>query len=556
MALPTAGPILPYYTSDTLIEAVQRKIAMPLAQQTFQPDDILKFANEEMALGTAPSVMIYHQEYFVFPVVVPLINNISRYPIPDRAIGVRFRDMFYQDTQNPPNLWDMTRVDADDKAFFQANVGANSSIHKFYIEGNDVVLLPQIEGDTLGSLVFYIYLRPNQLVQNSRAAICTAVTTTPSSVPLNFLSNSSFIQINPTNTITIPNHGLVDGNKVTLSSTGTLPGGLANQLYYVITPTTNTFQLSLTIDGPPVTITDVGSGLGTVTRTLFLTSQVLPQAIDFTTGTFTVTNNDYANNQQVMIYNSGGVLPTPLVNNTLYYIINRTINTFQLSNSIGGSPIVITFNGTGANYISSNLTTVSFDQIPANIGNNTKIDFLQTGSGHKTFAYNVLIPTNGISGNNITFLYTAVPNQSSINAIMNNYLGPFGPLGNNIDCWQQWFASQNGTQYYYNTASAQALSNAEYPGMFGVGDYICSASECIIPQVPSDLHNGVAERTCGRILAALGDQAGLQNVNTKIGEINAAQGTLLDNRSEGNAIKVSVRHSLLSYQRRWSRRRV
>ena len=555
MALPTAGPILPYYTSDTLIDAVQRKIAMPLSQQTFQPDDILKFANEEMMLGTAPSVMIYHQEYFVFPVVVPLVNNQSRYAIPDRAIGVRFRDVFYQDTNNPPNLFEMTRVDADDKAFFQRNVGANSAIHKFYIEGNDIVLVPQQEGAAIGSLVFYIYLRPNQLVQNSRAATCTSITTTPSSIPLNFLSNSTFIQINPTNTITIPNHGLVNGNKVTLSTTGTLPNGLLNQLYYVVTSTTNTFQLSLTIGGPAVEILDTGAGLGTITRTLYLTTEVLPQAIDFTTGTFTVTNNDYANNQQVMWYNIGGQLPTPLNDNTLYYIINRTINTFQLSTSIGGAPITITFNGTGANYISSDLTTVAFDAIPANITNNSQIDFLQTGSGHKTYAYNVLVPTNGISGNNITFLYTSVPNQSSLNAIVNHYVGPFGPEVN-FNCWDHWFACNNGVQFYYNGISDQALSNAEVPGLFAVGDYICSASECIIPQVPSDLHNGLAERTCGRILAALGDQAGLQNVNTKLGEVNAAQGTLLDNRSEGNGMKITARHSLLRYGRFFGRRRV
>ena len=165
------------------------------------------------------------------------------------------------------------------------------------------------------------------------------------------------------------------------------------------------------------------------------------------------------------------------------------------------------------------------------------------------------MPTNGISGNNITFLYTSVPNQSSLNAIVNHYVGPFGPEGN-FNCWDHWFACNNGVQFYYNGISDQALSNAEVPGLFAVGDYICSASECIIPQVPSDLHNGLAERTCGRILAALGDQAGLQNVNTKLGEVNAAQGTLLDNRSEGNGMKITARHSLLRYGRFFGRRRV
>lgn len=552
MAAPSA--MLPYYTSNDLIAAIQRKIAMPLSQQTFSADDLLRFANEEMFLGLVPSMMLYHQEYMVFPVVVPLVGNNSRYSIPDRSVGIRFRDVFYQDTQVPPNLFEMARVDADDKAFYQRNVGANTSIHKFYIEGNDIVLMPQLEGDAIGSLVFYIYLRPNQLVQNSRAATCTSITNSLSSIPLNFLSNSTFIQINPTNTITIPNHGLVNGNKVQIISTGLTPNGISDgALYYIISSTTNTFQLSTTIGGSAVVINDVGTGLQTITRIKYLTELVLPQSIDFTTDTLTITNNDYANNDQVMLYNIGGKLPTPFSDNTIYYIVGRTQDTIQLSTTIGGTPVDITFNGTGDHYVSSNLTTVGFDQLPSNIQNNTKIDFLQTSNGHKTFAYDVLIPTNGISGTSITFLYTDVPNQS-IGYIQNHYVGPFGPEGNNC-FWDHWFACQNGTAYYY-AGTTQALSNAEIPGQFAVGDYICSANECIIPQTPSDLHNGLAERAAARILASLGDQAGLQASQQKINEINAAQGTLLDQRSEGNGMKITARHSLLRYGRFYGRRRV
>lgn len=504
MSSPAA--LKPFYTSDDLIEAVKRKMSLPLSQQTFSADDILKFASEEMYISIVPSVMVYNQEYFVMRVATPLINNQNRYPIPSRAIGMRFRDIFYQDTQVPPNLFDMSRVNADDKAFFQANLNSNSTIHKFYLEGNDVVLVPIAIGAVVGSLVFFIYLRPNQLVQNSRAAICTAISSPVSLVPLNFLPNSTFIQLYPTNTITIPNHGFVNGNKVLFSTTGVLPAGISDgDLYYVISAAANTFQISTSIGGSATDITDYGSGLHTVTRELFLTNGIQPADIDFSTDTITITNNDYANDDRVMLYNSGGALPTPFDDNTIYYIVGRTINTIQLSATLSGSPIDITFNGTGTHYISSDLSTVTFDAIPSNITDSSYIDFLQTESGHKTFAYDVLIPSNGISSNTITFLTQDIPTT--------------------------------------------VLGTPGISTVFQAGDYICSANECIIPQIPDDLHNVLAEQTCARIMASMGDNTGLQTSQAKIADMQKQQGMLLDNRSEGNAMKINARGSILRYSR-------
>jgi hypothetical protein len=52
-----------------------------------------------------------------------------------------------------------------------------------------------------------------------------------------------------------------------VSSTGDLPAGLiANQAYYVITPTTSTFQLSLSQNGSAVDITS--NGTGTITASV------------------------------------------------------------------------------------------------------------------------------------------------------------------------------------------------------------------------------------------------------------------------------------------------
>lgn len=62
-------------------------------------------------------------------------------------------------------------------------------------------------------------------------------------------------------------HGLTNGQRVTVSSSGTLPAGLSDTLtYYVVNKTTDTFQLSLTSGGAAVDITSTGSGTHTWVR--------------------------------------------------------------------------------------------------------------------------------------------------------------------------------------------------------------------------------------------------------------------------------------------------
>ena len=71
-------------------------------------------------------------------------------------------------------------------------------------------------------------------------------------------------------TITITNHVFVNGDVVTLSSSDTLPAGLsASTLYYVVGVVALTsFQLSATLGGSAIDITDVGVGTHTVSLEL------------------------------------------------------------------------------------------------------------------------------------------------------------------------------------------------------------------------------------------------------------------------------------------------
>lgn len=68
----------PWMTSKSLIASVKRKIAIPASQSTFTDSDILAFANEEVMIAQVPSILKFHEEYFVYKVETPLVSNIDR----------------------------------------------------------------------------------------------------------------------------------------------------------------------------------------------------------------------------------------------------------------------------------------------------------------------------------------------------------------------------------------------------------------------------------------------------------------------------------------------
>ena len=392
----------PHYTSNELIEAVKRKISMPITQVTFSNEEILDFANEELFLAQVPSIMQYHEEYLVYRHNVPLIPQVQKYDIPDRAIGMKLRDLFFKDEQN--NLYEMTNVGAANQDFYQQNSFGRNVPRFFYVENNSIVI--SSETSTSGSLEMIYYLRPNSLVENERAAICTNFTKLV--------------------TVSLP---LLSGDTLKIGdSTITVP-----------------------VEWSP----GVPSGVSSVTDASKLSQQINLLSIDgissFVSTGSNVLNIKYEDrNMQIISSNSSRL---------------------SVSTKVG----------------------IECVSVPTHFEDRMFVDFLQTSGGHKTYSFDERIPTNAISGNIIFFEDTIIPKE------------------------------------------------------FKIDDYICQHYECIIPQVPSDLHNLLAERTCARILEALGDQNGLQTANAKIAELEQRQASVLDNRVEGAPRKIFARHSLLRY---------
>jgi len=99
-----------------------------------------------------------------------------------------------------------------------------------------------------------------------------------------------------------------------------------------------------------------------------------------------------------------------------------------------------------------------------------------------------------------------------------------------------------------------SVDPADIPRKLKVGDHVCLAEECIIPQIPTDIHSLLSQRIACRCLEALGDQQGLTAANTKLAEMELKLGSLVDSRVEGAPLKVVNRHSLLRNSRRQLRR--
>jgi len=177
------------YTTNTLIDSIKRRASIPENQSTFQEEDFLAFINEELSLNMVPMIMSLHEDYFLFQQDDALVANQADYPIPSRAVGNKLREIQYVDSND--NVFEMTRIGVGDIPDFQGAFTQNHA-YTFYLKNNNVVLIPKPTSSVVGSLRFYYYIRPSELVPESRVGIINDINTVTNTITV---SNSTF----PTN---------------------------------------------------------------------------------------------------------------------------------------------------------------------------------------------------------------------------------------------------------------------------------------------------------------------------------------------------------------------
>lgn len=159
-----------FFTSDELLASIKRRAMIPSHQNTFSNQDFLDFATEEMNMGIVPTVLELHEDYYLYETIVPLVDGVTKYEIPYRAIGNKIRDVSLVDSNG--NYSSLARVGIGDLPNWS---GANQT-YAFYIASNEVCLIKNPNASYNGnSLSISFYLRPNSLVPNNETATITAI---------------------------------------------------------------------------------------------------------------------------------------------------------------------------------------------------------------------------------------------------------------------------------------------------------------------------------------------------------------------------------------------
>ncbi len=164
--------------------------------------------------------------------------------------------------------------------------------------------------------------------------------------------------------VTWASHGLVVGNTVAFTSTGTLPTGMAaGTIYYVVTvPSADTFTFSTTLGGGAVATTVAGTGTYTAGNMTVTTITVANPAVATCGASHGLVVGDIV----AFGIAPAAVLPTGVTAGQPYYVLTvPTLSSFTFSATPNGTAVVTTLAGSGTftvlkgsfiNYLTLSLT--------------------------------------------------------------------------------------------------------------------------------------------------------------------------------------------------------
>lgn len=198
-----------------------------------------------------------------------------------------------------------------------------------------------------------------------------------------------------TSTFRKANHGFVVNEPVTLVSTGVLPLplqasplGPTSTRYFVINSDTDTFQLA----------------------TSPATERASFNATSVTNSFVSIPGHGLSNGTQVSLITSGD-LPSGLFKSRPYFVVNASVNTFQFSETLGGTAIALLDGGTGTHRIYAGSPVLLAN---AGSGNHTVISALPFNfSFDELFRY-VNISSSAVSANFGSFRIKEIVGRSEV----------------------------------------------------------------------------------------------------------------------------------------------
>lgn len=340
-----------------------------------------------------------------------------------------------------------------------------------------ITVIPTTKASDTGTVVL---TAPSHGLKTSQKVLLSGSDSSPSidgSYPITSLSDSTFsidlkksfstpnltgtvsVTFQDTgDTVTYNSHNLVAGDSVVFTVITTTTGIAINTRYYVVNPTTNTFQVASSPGGSALALTNNGTGTMARSPTQFITSanhgystgdtvsfnvtSSVSEAVTFTTATSTVTltaatpNLPHGMVDGDMVQFTSIVTTTGIVINTKYYVVNSTATTFKLAATENGTALTLTTNGTGVMqrltsartyYVSSTGLAQNTFQVSSSLGGasatitGTGTVTKQITSAGTSASWNILI--DGIASTKIesnTFRSIAEPETPSSPATNND----------------------------------------------------------------------------------------------------------------------------------------
>jgi hypothetical protein len=165
---------------------------IPSDQTTFSDEDFLEMLNEEIQYFGVPHLLRTHEEYLLTFEDIPVTAGKSEYPIPDRAIGNKLRDVAYVDSAG--SYFELARISVEYLSDY-SSVSVSDYPSSFYLKDNKVVLVDGLP--TQGVVRMFFFLKPNKLVADKYAGVVTGIDTITgvislSNFPTSFSSTTLF----------------------------------------------------------------------------------------------------------------------------------------------------------------------------------------------------------------------------------------------------------------------------------------------------------------------------------------------------------------------------
>lgn len=179
------------YTTTELLAYTRTVCLTPEADALFTDDRLLSLLNGEQMSTLVPQLMSIQEDFFVNYVDLPLLSGTLAYDIPERAIGVKLRDIALIDSSG--NAFFIGRINpADAKYVTPILAPLVDWTTSFYFRDTQVILSPSVPTQ-YASIRFYYLRRPSKLVTEAEAGQITVIdrntnTITLSSRPATFIA--------------------------------------------------------------------------------------------------------------------------------------------------------------------------------------------------------------------------------------------------------------------------------------------------------------------------------------------------------------------------------